>query len=137
MLDPATKPTPEPSQDTAPYWEGLKDGRFLLQRCTSCGMYRHYPRPICSACYSEEVAWKEASGEAMIHSWTVCHHAFLPAFKPDLPYILVLADLPEGVRVNLQASGLNPDELRIGLPLRIAFRPPATGEFALPVLVRA
>ena len=29
---------------------------------------RHYPRPVCDACYSMEVAWIEASGRGRVHS---------------------------------------------------------------------
>lgn len=61
-------------------------------------MLRHYPRLLCDRCYSTEAAWHEASGRGRIHSWTVAHHAFHPAFAADLPYTLLTVDLEAGVR---------------------------------------
>ena len=65
------KPTPPPSPDTAPYWDGLRAGKLLLQRCTECRRYRHYPCPMCDGCYSMEYEWVPASGAGTVYSWTV------------------------------------------------------------------
>ena len=59
---------------------------------------RHYPRLLCPACHSDAVEWTPASGRGTVHSWTVAHHAFHPAFAAELPYTLVTVDLEEGVR---------------------------------------
>jgi uncharacterized OB-fold protein len=126
------KPRPEPSADSRPYWDGLAAHRLLLQRCAICGRVRHYPRPLCDACHSFEVEWIEASGEARVHSWTVAHHPFHPGFKAELPYTLVTADLPEGVRMVAQLRGAGPEALRPGLPLRIGFEATREG-LTLPV----
>ena len=40
----------------------------------------------------------EASRRGTVHSWTVAHHPFHPAFVDELPYTLVTIDLEEGVR---------------------------------------
>ncbi len=126
------KPRPEPTDDSRPYWEGLAAHRLMLQRCADCGRVRHYPRPLCDACHSFSVEWIEASGRASVHSWTVAHHPFHPAFKAELPYTLVTADLPEGVRMVAQLRGAGPEALRLGLPLRIGFEDNSQG-LTLPV----
>ena len=69
------KPVPEPTHESKPYWDGLQNGRLLLQKCGQCGKIRHYPRPVCDVCYSFEVKWIEASGRGTVHSWTITHHA--------------------------------------------------------------
>ncbi|MGS0743229.1 Zn-ribbon domain-containing OB-fold protein [Glaciimonas sp. GG7] len=94
----ATKPLPQPTELSRPYWEAAAEGRLVLQHCAACNKPRHYPRLLCDACYSTSVVWKPASGAGKIHSWTVAHHAFHPAFAADLPYTLVTVDLDEGVR---------------------------------------
>ena len=103
-----TKLSPQPTADTQPYWDGLNAHRLRLQRCADCGKVRHYPRPVCDACYSMRVEWIDASGRGLVHSWTTTHHAFHPGFKPDLPYTLLTVDLDEGVRMNAQLRGLDP-----------------------------
>jgi uncharacterized OB-fold protein len=131
-----TKLLPQPTADTQPYWDGLNAHRLRLQRCADCGKVRHYPRPVCDACYSMRAEWFDASGRGRVHSWTTTHHAFHPGFKPDLPYTLLTVDLDEGVRMNAQLRGLDPAGLRIGLPVRVDFEPAIDG-LTLPVFVPA
>src|SRR5918997_2818155 len=127
------RPRPEPTPESLPYWEGLKRRRLVLQRCAGCGRVRHYPRPLCDGCRSFAVEWIEASGDASVHSWTVAHHPFHPAFRGELPYALVTADLPEGVRLLARLRGAGPEALRPGLALRVGFEDDGEG-LVLPVL---
>ena len=32
--------------ETRPFWDAVKEGRFLIRRCTACGRAHHYPRPF-------------------------------------------------------------------------------------------
>lgn len=59
---------------------------------------RHYPRLLCDKCYSDAFDWVAASGRGQIHSWTVSHHPYHPAFVTEVPYTLVMVDLAEGPR---------------------------------------
>lgn len=129
-------PVPEPTPDSRPYWDGLRASRFMVQRCTSCGKLRHYPRPLCDQCFSFDAEWTRLSGRGVVHSWTICHHAFLPAFKSRLPYIVAIADLDGGIRANLELSGPAGQEIWIGMPVEIAYRI-ITDAVTLPVLVKA
>ena len=136
MSETYRKPIPDITPETRPYWDGLQAGKLMLQRCADCGKIRHYPRPVCDACFSMKVDWVQASGRGTIYSWTISHHPFHPGFKEELPFTLVTVDLEEGVRLNAQARGLGGDELRIGQPVRIGFEP-ATDEFSLPIVLPA
>jgi len=115
------KLTPSPSPDTQPYWDGLRAGRLMLQRCADCGKVRHYPRPMCDSCWSMNPTWIEASGLGRVHSWTVSHYAFHPGYKGEPPLLLLTVDLPEGVRMNAQARGIDAATLTLGMPVRIGF----------------
>lgn len=128
------KPLPQPSLESAPFWQGLREHRLLLQRCARCGKIRHYPRPVCDGCYSMRYDWVAASGRGKIHSWTVTYHPFHPGWKEDLPYILATVDLEEGVRMNAQLRGVEQSALKIGLPVRIDYETVKDG-LTLPVLV--
>src|SRR3546814_7868151 len=96
---------PSPNEDTKPYWDGLKQGRLLLQKCGDCGAIRHYPRQVCDKCFSMDVEWIESSGKGTVHSWTVSQHAFHPSFKGDLPMTFVTVDVDEGVRIAARLRG--------------------------------
>lgn len=115
------KPKPTPTELSRPYWEAAAQGRLVLQSCAKCGKIRHYPRVLCDACYSDAVVWKPASGRGTIHSWTVAHYAYHPAFASELPYTLVTVDLNEGVRaLGRWRSDKTPS---IGQPAQGAFEP--------------
>lgn len=115
------KPVPHPTQDSLPYWEAAGANKLRLQRCASCHTVRHYPQPVCPKCCSLEVEWIDASGRGTVHSWTVAHHAFHPAFKADLPYTLLIVDLEEGPRAMGRLDMAAATAPRIGLPVRLRF----------------
>ncbi|WP_424138290.1 Zn-ribbon domain-containing OB-fold protein [Roseomonas chloroacetimidivorans] len=129
-------PCPEPTEESRPYWHALAAGQLLLQHCAACGRIRHYPRPLCDACHSFDTDWIAASGRARVHSWTVAHHAFHPAFRGALPYLLITADLEEGVRILAQGRGPVGWEPAPEQPLRVGFEEAAPG-LILPVLCPA
>jgi hypothetical protein len=130
------KPLPNVSPDTEPYWDGLMQGRLLLQKCSGCGKLRNYPRPMCDACYSMESKWVEASGKGTIHSWTITHHAFNIGFKGELPYILVTVDLAEGVRLQAPLRNADARTLKIGAPVKVIFERPKS-DLTTPAFVLA
>lgn len=51
-----SRPLPQPTLDTQPYWDGARAEKLLLQRCSGCGRDQYYPRPYCVKCLSTEVA---------------------------------------------------------------------------------
>jgi uncharacterized OB-fold protein len=117
-----SRPVPEPTIDSKPYWDGLKERRLLLQQCGDCGLVRHYPRPMCAACHSLEVRWIESSRQGRLHSWTEVHHPFVPALRDEIPYVMATVELEEGVRLQCQMLGADSADLKIDLPVGIVFR---------------
>jgi uncharacterized OB-fold protein len=121
----AGKPVPHPTPLSAPYWEAARQGRLVLQHCGACGRVRHYPRILCSACHSFAVNWHEVERRGTVHSWTVSHFAFHPAFADEIPYTLATVDLECGVRVLGRYRGAQ--AIRLGLPVAIDFENDAQG----------
>ena len=128
------KPLPTPTPVSQGFWDGVREGRLMLQQCGGCGAIRHYPRPLCDSCHSLEVDWVEVSGRGTVHSWTVCHHAYHPAFKGEVPYVLLTVDLEEGVRQMGRFEDRDASRLQLGLPVRLRFLPTENG-YGLPMFV--
>jgi hypothetical protein len=128
------RPLPTPTRDSQPYWDGLREGRFMLQHCAACGKVRHYPRPLCPLCFSVDSEFKEAPTGGAIHSWTVCHHPFNFFFKSIAPYIVALVDMDAGVRVNAPLRDVLESDLGIGKRVRLGFEP-VSQEVTLPFFV--
>ena len=93
------KPLPQPDADTAAYWDGLKQGRLLLQHCLDCAHVQAYQQGLCRACGSERLEHRAASGRGRVHSFSVVHRAPGPAFRDDVPYAVLLVELEEGPRM--------------------------------------
>ena len=128
------RPMPVPTRDSQPYWDGLREGKLMLQHCASCGKVRHYPRPVCPNCLSMEGEFKAASLTGKLHTWTVCHHPFNFFFKAEAPYIVALVDMDAGVRVNAPLRGIAEADIRIGRRVKLGFEP-VNKEVTLPFFV--
>jgi uncharacterized OB-fold protein len=127
---------PEPDAFTRPYWQAAAEGRLLIRRCLAarCGAAHHYPRELCPYCWSEEVVWEEARGHATLYTWSVVHSNDLPPFAGRVPYVAAVVDLDEGPRMMTEIVGCAHDALRVGMDLRVCFRPAGPdGALAIPV----
>lgn len=131
-MNPYLKPLPVPDVDSAPYWNGCKDHRLLLQRCDACASFRFPAGPVCPSCNSREARWIPASGRGTVFSWIVVRHP-VPAevYGSDVPYTVALIDLEEGVRMASNVVGCEPEALRAGMPVSVHFED-VTPEISLP-----
>lgn len=120
-MPPEPKPLPHATPESQPYWDGVAQGRLRLQICAACRKPRHYPQLVCPECHSLDCDWIDASGRGRVHSWTVAHHAFHPAFQADLPYTLVTIDLDEGPRALARLARADEGRLALGLPVILGF----------------
>lgn len=112
-----SRPRPSPTHDIAFWFDGLKQGKLLIQRCANCGKLRHPPGPMCRNCRS--LAWDtiEASGRGIIHSYVVVHYPQIPSL--DYPNQVLLVDLEEGVRIVANSLDMSREQLQIGTPVQL------------------
>jgi uncharacterized protein len=113
------RPHPAVTRDTAFWWEGLKTGKLLIQRCGGCGALRHPPRPMCPHCQSLEWDTVEASGRGTVYSFVVSHYPQVPAF--DYPLAIGLIELEEGTRLVSNVVDIDPAEVHVGMPVEVVF----------------
>ncbi|MPT10199.1 Zn-ribbon domain-containing OB-fold protein [Comamonas sp.] len=113
------RPAPGVSDDNRFFWEGLKEGKFLIQRCKSCGDLHHPPGPVCPKCHSFDWDTVQASGKGTVYSFVVMHYPEVPPF--DHPNPIGLVELQEGVRVIAQLVGVKPGEVQIGQKVQVEF----------------
>jgi len=111
------RPRPSVTQDSSFFFEGAAEGKLLIQRCTSCGLLRHPPRPSCPQCQSLDWDAVESAGNGTVFSYVVVHHPQIPAFDYPLPIAVVALD--EGTRLVADLIGVTPEDVRIGMPVRV------------------
>lgn len=123
---------PTIDDETRPFWEAAREGRFLIARCGDCGRPHHYPRPFCPFCWSENVHWEDAGGRATLYTYSTVFVNDRPPFNDRLPYVAAVVDLVEGPRVMTNLVGCDPADLRIGQEVVVAYEE-LTDEITVPV----
>jgi len=120
-----TAPTPfrvQPAldDDNRFFWTSGQDGRLRFLRCQGCGFYLHPPIPRCPRCGSRDVAPEPVSGRGEVLSWTVNHQSWDGSTEP---YAIALVGLPEqeGLRLTTNIVGCAPDDVHIGMRVRVTF----------------
>lgn len=103
------------------FWTSGADGRLRFLRCAACGYWIHPSGPVCPVCHSRDLAPQAVAGEAVLHTYTVNHQAWLPGFEP--PYVVAIVELPEqqGLRLTTNLVNCALEDVRIGMPVRVLF----------------
>ncbi len=121
-------------RDSAFFWEGTAADELRIQRCESCGSLRFPPGPACPDCGTFERGYVVAAGTGTVFSYVVHRHPPVPG--KELPIVIALLDLDEGVRMVGEVVDVPDTEIAIGMRLRVDFRH-VDDELTLPVWRRA
>lgn len=105
---------------TDPFFDGAAEGRLMTRRCEACGRWFAPDATGCPGCGDDDLAWAEASGEAVLVSWAVAHS------RTGTTAPLALVELAEGPWMYGRLAGVA--EPREGLPLHVRFVHPEDGE---------
>jgi uncharacterized OB-fold protein len=126
------KPLPQPNVVTQRFWSSCAEGRFEFQVCRGCGNRQFPPRLACTDCHRADFDWMASSGRGAIYSFTVVHRAPLDAFKPELPYVIAIVELEEGVRAMMNMRGPDAVDVTIGTPVEVFYERTVEGAPPLP-----
>jgi len=126
-------PIPEADALTQPFWEACAQHRLVVQRCRHCGAFGHPPRPVCRRCQGRDFEWTESQGRGEVFTYKIAHHAVHPAVEEQVPYGVVVVKLDDcgGTLVTSNLVDLAPEEIRVGLRVRLVWDDVAEG-VALP-----
>lgn len=104
-----------------PFWESLRQHDVRIQRCCDCGTFRYHPKEKCPRCSSRRAEWAPVSGEGEIYTYTVVRRPPTAAYAPDVPYTIALVTMSEGFRMIARLKGVEPEQVRIGLPVALGY----------------
>ena len=119
-------PKPGVFVDTAPFWEGVKNHKLVLQYCKDTGRFQHYPRPVSMFTGSRNLEWREVSGRGTIYAYTVVRVPG-PGLDGRLPLPIATVELDEGVRILGNILGADPEAVRIGQRVSLSWDALADG----------
>lgn len=111
---------PMKNRDSAFFWEGTDAGELRIQKCNACGSLRFPPGPACPDCGALDRSHVVSGGRGTVFSYVVHRHPPVPG--RELPILLILVDLDEGVRMVGELVGTEPEQVEIGMPVVVDFR---------------
>jgi len=86
-------------------------------KCTKCGAVYVGPRLFCAECSSQgPFESLRLSDQGEVYVWSIIHQA-TPYVKA--PYIAAVVDLPEGVAVNTNIEGVEPDPKNLSFGMKV------------------
>lgn len=130
--------TPPQMPDTGPaddgldtgYWEGLREGELRVPRCNACENWVWPARPMCPACHHFGTTWTAVEPTGKVFTWARTWQPFAPEFSGHLPFVTIVAELPQAgnrrlLGVLLEADGVDP---QIGQAVHAHIEAPTTSE---------
>lgn len=111
------------------FWTGGANGELLIQRCDSCGRWRHPPAERCSC--GGALIPQPVSGTGTVFTFTVNHQQYHPDVPPPYAIAIVVLDEQDDLRLPTNIVNTDLDALECGMRVRVAFEP--HGEVFVPV----
>jgi uncharacterized OB-fold protein len=112
---------PELTARNRHFWTGGGRGELTFLRCNACAKWIHPPIPICPECHSKDLAPRAVSGRATVHTYSINHQPWMPG--PAVPFVVAIVEIEEdpSVRLTTNIVGCRPEDVRIGMPVRVTF----------------
>ncbi len=120
-FSPYGKPLPEPNAVSAPFWDGARQHRLMLQRSKQTGRHVFYPRAVSPYGAADELEWVEASGRGTVYSYTIARRATAPQWAGDVPYVVAIVELAERVHMTTNIVGCPPEAVHIGMAVEAVY----------------
>ena len=132
MTEIAPRITPSLDDLNRPFWTGGAEGVLRITRCESC---RRWVFPLSSTCpdCGGATVYEATSGKGTVFTHTTNAHAYNPAVP--VPYNISIVELAdqEGLRFTTNVVGCPPEDVHIGMPVRVRFE--QHSELFVPVFV--
>lgn len=132
MTMPRGKPLPQPTPETAPYWEGCRQHELRIPHCNDCDTFFFYPRLYCPRCLSDAIEWRTVSGRGTLLTYVISARP-APGFENETPYAIAIVKLDEGphMMTNIVNTEITPGSLTVGLTVEAVFED-VNDEIAIP-----
>jgi uncharacterized protein len=125
------KPLPMSNNEDKGFWEGIKQHRPVCQRCTQCGTWLWHPLVQCPQCLSFALGYDEITGRGKVLSYSIVRYNPSPVWADAVPFVLATVEMEEGVRMKFHLVNCAPDDVKVGMSVRMIFKD-VTDEWTLP-----
>ena len=99
--------SPRELPENRPFFDGLREGRLLVQACDRCG-HRQLGSAVCRGCGGAELRWVETGGRGTVRAVTTVRRG--PSADVAVPYVLAIVELDDGpwLVARLESDPLDP-----------------------------
>ncbi|MBE0627022.1 MAG: OB-fold domain-containing protein [Burkholderiales bacterium] len=87
------------NKHAAHFWEGCAAGELRYQHCAACAALQFHARAFCLRCGGAKLEWRTAQGSGTVYALSSVARAPTDEFRALAPYVIVLVDLDEGLRM--------------------------------------
>ncbi len=115
------KPIPKTTPWSSPFWDGCRRHELLIQRCKNCNKLIFYPKLFCPYCLGTELEWVRSSGRGRVYTYAIIHSYCPTEFMEDIPYIVAVIELEEGVRMMSNIIGCPLDKIKCDMEVEVVF----------------
>ena len=124
--------TPTLDEINRAFWTGGATGELRITRCQTCRRWVFPLSATCGEC-GGSTAYEATSGKGTVFTHTTNAHPYNPAVP--VPYNISVVELveQEGLRFTTNVVDCPPDDVHIGMPVRVRFE--QHGEVFVPVFV--
>jgi uncharacterized OB-fold protein len=95
--------------------------RLEADRCAGCGAVVYPRRLVCPSCQGRTFSPTVLDPEGTVLTYTVIHVG-PSSHKHEVPYVHAVVELTGGVRVTCQVVDVEPQSVKVGMPVRLEFR---------------
>ncbi|HEU5321345.1 MAG TPA: Zn-ribbon domain-containing OB-fold protein [Methylomirabilota bacterium] len=104
---------------TREFFDGVREGRLVVQRCAACGALAVPPKAVCPECEGESWSRTALGGDGEVTSYTVIRVP--PArLAAEAPYVVAVIRMAEGVSLLGRLTGAPVDAVQVGMRVRFA-----------------
>jgi uncharacterized protein len=124
-------PIPQPTDLTRPFWDGLRDGKVIIQYSPSAQQWVFYPRVLAPGTLADDLEWREITGDGQVYTYTIAYRPTSPAWRDRVPQIIAVVEVDEGARIPTELVGVDPGDVKVGMRVRPVFDRVPGGEAVL------
>jgi uncharacterized OB-fold protein len=111
---------PELTPENTPFWTGGANGELLITHCDACDLAIHPAQVVCPRCLSSTTA-KPATGTGTVLARTINRQQWSPEMVVPFALAVVELDGEPGVRITTRIVEVDPECVRIGDRVQVAF----------------
>jgi uncharacterized OB-fold protein len=109
------------------YLDELRQGRLVARRCRQCERVMIPPRMFCEVCFRPTDEWVPVQDTGRINTFSLCYVTWDVRMleHPEIPAVIEIDGASTGMGILHLVRGVDPKKVRIGMPVRAVWKPPA------------